>query len=91
MTQVALEIASESEPTPAKMAEIVDFVKEHDVKVIFDGLASSKVAEAVARETGASVAVLSPLEGISQEDLKEGKDYFSIMEDNLKALSAALR
>ena len=30
------------------MAEIVDFVKEHDVKVIFfDGLASSKVAEAV--------------------------------------------
>lgn len=93
LTQVALEgIASESEPTPAKMAEIVDFVKEHDVKVIFfDGLASSKVAEAVARETGASVAVLSPLEGISQEDLKEGKDYFSIMEDNLKALSAALR
>ncbi|HZK28473.1 MAG TPA: metal ABC transporter substrate-binding protein [Thermoclostridium sp.] len=93
LTQIALEgIASESEPTPAKMAEIVDFIRDNDVNVIFfDGLSSSKVADAVARETGASVAVLCPIEGVSQEDIKEGKDYFSIMEDNLEALSAALK
>ena len=93
LEQFSLEgIASDSEPTPARMAEIIDFIRKHDVSVIFfDGLSSSKVVDAVARETGARTAVLSPLEGISAEDLEAGKDYFSIMEENLKALSDALR
>lgn len=93
LEQFSLEgIAGDSEPTAAKMKEIINFVKDHDVKVIFyDGISSSKVVDAVARETGARVAVLSPLEGISDEDIKTGKDYFSIMEENLKALSDALQ
>lgn len=93
LTQIAIEgISSESEPTPAKMAEIIDFVKENDVKVIFfEELASPKVAEAIARETGAKTALLNPIEGLSEENIKAGGDYFSIMEENLQALKEALR
>lgn len=92
LEQVALEgITSGSEPDPGKMTEVIDFVSEHGVRVIFfDGFSSSKVADTVARETGARTAVLNPLEGISAEDLKAGKDYFSVMEENLKALADAL-
>lgn len=93
LVQVAIEgISSESEPTPAKMAQIIKFVRENDVKVIFfEELASPKVAEAIARETGAKTDLLNPLEGLSDENLKAGKDYFSVMEENLEALKRALR
>ncbi|MDD4296473.1 MAG: metal ABC transporter substrate-binding protein [Ruminiclostridium sp.] len=92
LTQIAIEgISSESEPTPAKMAQIINFVKENDVKVIFfEELASPKVAEAIARETGAKTDLLNPLEGLSEENSKAGKDYFSVMEENLEALKRAL-
>lgn len=92
LVQVAIEgVSGDSEPTPAKMAQIIRFVKENDVKVIFfEQLASPKVAEAIARETGAETDMLNPLEGLSEDDLKAGKDYFSIMEENLEALKRAL-
>jgi len=93
LKQLAIEgIAGESEPTPAKMAEVIDYVKEHDVKVIFfEELASPKTAEAIAMETGVKTAMLNPLEGLGEESIKAGKDYFSVMEENLEALKEALR
>ena len=84
-------LTPDSEPDPARMAEIIDFVKENDVKVIFfEELASSKVADTVARETGAQVGVLSPLEGLSDREEADGADYFSVMRENLAALQSAL-
>ncbi len=82
----------DSEPDPARMAEITDFVREHDVSVIFsEELVSQKVADTIAKETGASVETLNPLEGISEEEQAAGADYFSVMEDNLAKLAAALK
>lgn len=81
----------DSEPDPARMAEIQDFVTEHQVKVIFsEELVSPKVAQAIADATGARVETLSPLEGLTDEQLAGGADYFSVMEQNLSVLRAAL-
>ena len=93
LTQMGIEgLSPDSEPDPARMAEIIDYVKENHVRVIFfEELASPKVAETIARETGAGIRVLNPLEGLSDEEIKGGADYFSVMEDNLKQLEAALQ
>lgn len=92
LTQLGISgLSPEEEPDPKKMAEITDFVKEHSVKVIFsEELVSPKVAESVASETGARVEVLNPLEGLSDEELAAGADYFSVMEENLVKLVNAL-
>ena len=92
LTQMGIEgLSPDSEPDPARMAEIIDFVKTNKVKVIFfEELVSPKVAETIAAETGAQTQVLNPLEGLSDEDIKGGADYFSVMEDNLSQLKAAL-
>ena len=86
LNQVGIEgLSPDSEPSPARMAEIIDFVRANHVRVIFfEELVSPKVAETIARETGSSVQVLNPLEGLSDEELKSGADYFSVMEENLK-------
>lgn len=93
LNQIGIEgLSPDSEPDPARMAEVIDFVKANNVKVIFfEELVSPKVAETIAKETGASTQVLNPLEGLSDEQMKDGADYFSVMRDNLKQLEAALK
>lgn len=92
LTQVGIEgLSPDSEPDPGRMAEIIDFVREHSISTIFfEELVSPKVAEAIASETGAQAKMLSPLEGLSDEQAAAGADYFSVMHDNLAALMEAL-
>lgn len=85
-------LSPDSEPNPTRMAEVVEFVKENQVKTIFfEELVSPKVAEAVASETGATTDMLNPLEGLTQEQLDSGLDYLSIQEMNLTAIEKALK
>lgn len=84
-------VAPDAEPTPERMASIISFVKAHKVKAIFsEELVNPKLAEAIAKETGAKVYMLNPVEGLTEEQMKAGATYLSIMEDNLKVLKTAL-
>lgn len=84
-------INADSEPDAKRMAEIADYVRENNIKVIFsEELVSPKVAEAIASETGAEVLLLNPLEGLSDEEMAAGEDYFSVMRTNLEYLKKAL-
>lgn len=93
LNQVAIEgLSADSEPLPGRMVEIVEFVKDKQLKYIFfEELVSPKVAQTIAQETGASTAVLNPFEGLSESDQQAGKDYFSVMRDNLEVLKKALQ
>lgn len=93
LTQMGIEgLSPDSEPDPARMAEVIEFVKENQVKTIFfEELVSPKVAETIAKETGAVTQVLNPIEGLSDEEIKAGDDYFSVMEKNLAVLKEALK
>ena len=92
LTQVGIEgLSPDSEPDPGRMAEVIDFVREHSISTIFfEELVSPKVAEAIASETGAQAKMLCPLDGLSDEQAAAGADYFSVMHDNLAALMEAL-
>lgn len=81
----------EAEPDPASMAAVVTMAKELDVKVVFYEEASAlKYAQAIAAETDAGTALLSPLEGLSGGERDAGDDYFSVMRRNLAELKEAL-
>lgn len=84
-------LSPDSEPNPGRMAEIIDFVNENNVKVIFfEDLASPKIANTIADASGADIDVLNPLEGLRDEEIEAGEDYFSIMRKNLESLVKAL-
>lgn len=92
LKQLAIEgLTPDSEPDPAKMQEVIEYAKEFDIHTIFfEELASPKVAKTVAKEVDAVTAVLNPIEGLSDEDIQAGEDYFSVMRKNLTALQKAL-
>lgn len=80
-------VAADDDPTPSRLAELTDYIKKYGIKYIyFEENASKSVAETLANETGVQLDVLNPLESLTDEDMKNGKDYFSVMEDNLTAL-----
>jgi zinc transport system substrate-binding protein len=84
-------LTPEAEPTPRALEQIIDRVRASGATTIFfETLVSPRLAETVARETGAETAVLDPLEGLSEEDLDRGADYLSVMRDNLAALHRGL-
>ena len=79
-------ISPDEEPPAQTLANIAKFARENAVKYIFfERLVSPKLADTIATEVSAQTLVLDPLEGIST-----GKDYFTVMEENLKNLKTAL-
>lgn len=92
LNQVAIEgLMPDSEPDPAKMEEIIQFAKKKKINTIFfEELVSPKVAKTIAKEIGAKTEVLNPLEGLSDEQIESGEDYFSVMRTNLQQIKDAL-
>jgi zinc transport system substrate-binding protein len=81
----------ETEPSPAKLREILRIVRQHDIRVIFyETLVSPRVAATIAREIGARTLVLNPIEGLTTAEIGQSKGYLSIMDDNVRHLTQAL-
>lgn len=84
-------LAPESEPTASELAHVVDVVRRtHATTVFSEKLLSPRLAETVARETGARTGVLDPLEGLTPSETARGDTYFTLMRRNLATLRTAL-
>lgn len=92
LTQIAISgLEPQEEPSPAKIREVLRLVRQYGVSVIYhETLASTRVAAALAREAGARSLVLNPLEGLTPEEQRQGKDYLSIMGENVSNLRQGL-
>jgi zinc transport system substrate-binding protein len=89
LEQIAIAgLSPEAEPAPARIQQIQREVEERGITTIFfETLVSPDLADTIARDTGATTAVLDPIEGIKDPSRD---DYFSVMRANLGALRKAL-
>lgn len=84
-------LSPEDEPTPQKLALITTYAKDHGLKYIFfETLVSPKLADTIAKETGARTLIFNPLEGLTSDEVSAGANYLSIQQDNLNNLRIAL-
>jgi zinc transport system substrate-binding protein len=92
-SQIAISgLEPDAEPSAAKVREIADLARRENITVIFfETLVSPRVAQVIADEVGGTTQVLDPVEGLTPEAQSEGKDYLSIMRDNLAHLRDAMR
>lgn len=81
-------LSTEEEPSPARIAEVQQIAKEHQLTTIFyEAAVSPKVAESIAADLGLTTDVLDPLETLSPDS--RGGDYLEVMAANLAALTKA--
>ncbi len=88
----AYAVNADAEPTAAKLAGLIRQMRAHGLKYVYtEELLSPRVAETIARETGAGVLHLHGAHNISKEDLDRGVTFISLMDENLKNLRIGLQ
>ncbi|HET8670127.1 MAG TPA: zinc ABC transporter substrate-binding protein [Candidatus Saccharimonadales bacterium] len=84
-------LSPEEDPSAARLAELSDLVRSEGLEyILFETLVSPRLADTIAQETGAKTLVFDPIEGLTNEDQKKGKDYLSVQRENLSGLRKAL-
>lgn len=84
-------LSPDMEPSPKKLAETAAFAKTNGIKYIFfESLVNPRLSQTLAKEIGATTLTLNPLEGLTQEEIIENNDYFTIQSQNLINLRIAL-
>ncbi|OWR28762.1 ABC transporter substrate-binding protein [Saccharibacillus sp. O23] len=85
-------LSPDSEPRAQDMLNLAKLVKEDGIRYIFfEELVSDKLAKTLAGEAGVETLVLNPVEGLTEQQAKDGDDYFSLMQKNLQNLLLALQ
>lgn len=80
-----------TEVLPSEIAEIIEKMKMQNLRyVFFATLDSPKIAETIAREVGAKTLEFNPIEGLTETERQAGKNYLSIMQENLNNLQTAM-
>jgi zinc transport system substrate-binding protein len=78
-------VSPEADPSAAALKAVGDLVRSAGVTTIYqETLVEPHFAQTVAESTGAEVATLDPIEGITSASV--GTDYFEVMRSNLVAL-----
>ncbi|RCW65879.1 metal ABC transporter solute-binding protein, Zn/Mn family [Saliterribacillus persicus] len=80
-----------NEPSQKELQEIIEIAKNHGLKyVFFEQNVTPKVADVVRKEINAETLRIHNLSVLTEEDIENNEDYFTLMRTNLEALSEAL-
>ncbi|ARF16840.1 metal ABC transporter solute-binding protein, Zn/Mn family [Sporosarcina ureae] len=92
LEQVAIAgLNSQSKPSQKQLASFVEYAKAEDVKYIFfEPNVSSKLIEVLRKEIGAESLMLHNIRVLTDDDVKNKEDYFSLMNYNIRTLEKAL-
>lgn len=83
---------SQSEPSQKELTGIVDLAKKENIQYIFfEQNINSKLAKIIQTEVGAKTLTLHNLSVLTEEDIKNNEDYFTLMRANIEALKKALQ
>lgn len=84
-------VSADSQPTPRRLAEVVEIARDLKVQYIFlETLVSPKLARVVAEEIGAQTLILNPGANMTKEQFNRGVTFLSILEENLENLKKGL-
>lgn len=83
--------ASDTEPSAATMAFLIDKVKEEQIPIVLKmELSNENIAKAIAEATGTEVKVFYSCHNLTAEQFEKGETYLSMMEQNVETLKEAL-
>nr|WP_164125155.1 metal ABC transporter substrate-binding protein [uncultured Sharpea sp.] len=84
-------VNQQSEPSAKTLSYLIDYVRKHDVKIVFAiELSNQNVAKTIASETGAKVRTFYTMHNVSAKDYNNHETYVSLTKRNIKVLKEAL-
>ena len=84
-------ISPNAEPTPRKLAEVIQAARTHGVKFIFfEEMVNPKLARVLAQEAGLQTLVLYDGANLTRDQFKQKATFLGLMEKNLENLRKGL-
>ena len=75
----------------AQMADVIDYMKEHQVRyILYEELSAPNVARAIAEATGARMLLFSTCHNVTKDDFEAGVTFIYLMQQNADTLKKAL-
>ncbi len=83
--------ASDTEPSAATMAFLINKVKEEEIPAVLKmELSNENIANAIAEATGTEVRTFYSCHNLTAEEFKDGETYLSMMQKNVETLKEVL-
>lgn len=83
--------STETEPSAATVAFLIDKVKAERIPVVFKiELSNGNIAQSIAEATGARVLTYNSCHNLTKAEFESGATYLSLMEANIEVLKEAL-
>lgn len=80
-----------AEPSTAKIKEVIDYINENNINVIFyKEYTTGNIARTISEATGAKMLVFNTVHNVSKDEIENGASYVSIMKQNLENLKQAM-
>jgi zinc transport system substrate-binding protein len=84
--------SSESEPSAATVAGLIDMINREKIPVVFYvELSNKNIARTISEATGAETLLLHSCHNIAKSDFESGITYLSLMKQNAENLKIALK
>ncbi|WP_235162482.1 metal ABC transporter solute-binding protein, Zn/Mn family [Sediminibacillus sp. JSM 1682029] len=93
LEQIAVSgLSTAQEPSQKQLESIIEESEEHDLQyILFEQNVTPRVAEVVQKEIGAETLRVHNLAVLTEEDVENQEDYFSLMEKNLDTIKTAIQ
>jgi CBS domain-containing protein len=87
----AVGISPNAESRPRDLIALSKQVRQYGLKYVYsEELVSPRVAQTIARETGAQLLELNGAHNLTRDEMKQGVSFLDLMERNLKNLKIGL-
>ena len=83
--------SEQTEASAKTITYLINYVKDNNIPVVFHiELSNGKIAETIAKESGAKVMEFNAVHNITKDDFDNGITYIDYMKKNIEALKEAL-
>jgi zinc transport system substrate-binding protein len=91
LTQIPIAGPFQEEPTPSDIQNVINAIHHyHLLYVGYESLENPNIPQSIADQTNASLINMNPIEGLTQEEKAGGKDYISLMQEDITNIGLAL-
>ena len=92
LTQIPIAGPFEEEPTPSDIDNVISAIHQYHLNYVgYESLENPDVSRRIAAETNATLIMMNPIEGLTQQERNAGDTYLILMQEDLANIVLALK
>lgn len=91
LTQIPIAGPFEEEPTTGDIQNVINAIHQYHLRYVgYESLENNAISQAISSETNATLILMNPIEGLTEQDQVAGKTYLILMQEDMANILLAL-